>query len=431
MTAGELLTQAEGILRGNHLGGYTAPSPRLYPHLWNWDSAFVTLAWARLDWAKAVQEVDALLAAQWRDGFLPHIRYNPDIVGYHPGAEWWPDPPVRLTGQRTSGISQPPVLPTAVYLAGMVQPDERVRREWWIRLFEPLRECLLAYLRTRTVAGSPLIVLVHPWESGTDNSPRWDFITGLGFKPSRPYRRIDTQVVNPTQRPTDRDYDLYMFLVELIATHHYDFRQYFPKTPFAVYDAMFNAIWYRAARDLNRMAVALGKPTAVAEQDLRAFKEAYHRSLWDEGSHLFRDYNLKARAQTPVDTVAGLTGIYGGLVERAQAEAMVSRYLQRSRGYRLLPSVPPDQPGFEADRYWRGPVWVNTNWLVIRGLEGMGLTAHAHALAEETLALVQRSGWREFFHARSGEGLGGRDFSWSAALIVDLLARPVAPPTAP
>jgi glycogen debranching enzyme len=237
--------------------------------------------------------------------------------------------------------------------------------------------------------------------------------------------------VDPAQRPTDWDYDLYMFLVELIDNHRYDFRQYFPKTPFAVYDAMFNAAWYRAALDLNRIAATLGSPPAVGEETLRQFKDAYHRTLWDEGSHLFRDYNLKAGAQIPVDTFAGLTAMYGGLVARDQAEEMFARYLQRCRGYRRLPSVPPDEPGFEADRYWRGPVWVNVNWFVIRGLQEMGLTADAQALAEETLALVQEAGWREFFHARSGEGLGGRNFSWTASLIVDLLARPVVPHLGP
>lgn len=131
-----------------------------------------------------------------------------------------------------------------------------------------------------------------------------------------------------------------------------------------------------------------------------------------------------------MDTVAGLCAIYGGLVDKTRAEAIISRYLRRCRGFRVLPSTVPNQPGFEADRYWRGPVWVSTNWLVIRGLHDLGLAEHAAALAEETLALVHRSGWFEYFHARTGAGLGSRDFSWTAALVVDLLRRPVARPTA-
>lgn len=427
MSAPDLLTRAADILRQNHQDGYTAPSQRLYPHQWNWDSAFIAIAWAHLDWELAVQEIDTLLSGQWRDGFLPHIRYNPKIgEGYQPGPDWWPEVPVRTPGQRTSGITQPPVLPTAVFLAGTAQPDEGVGRSWWRRLFAPLRDLVVCLPRTRAVPGSPLLAVVHPWESGTDNSPRWDFATGGGFKPSRSFRRADTQVVAASQRPTDRDYDLYYFLVELIAGHRYDFGRYLPHTPFAVYDALFNAVWYRAALDLNRIAAALGEPAVVSVEDLRAFQDAYHRILWHEPTQLFRDFNLKTQAHIPVDTIAGLGAIWGGLVDRDQAEAMISGYLRRCRGYRLLPSVLPDQPGFEADRYWRGPVWVNINWFVIRGLQELGLIAYADALLEETLALVHRNGWREFYHPRSGEGLGGEDFSWTAALVVDLLRRPVS-----
>lgn len=70
-------------------------------------------------------------------------------------------------------------------------------------------------------------------------------------------------------------------LIELIAGHRYDFQQYVQLTPFAVYDAMFNAIWYRAAIDLNRIAAALGDPPAVGSEDLRRFKDAYHDVLWN------------------------------------------------------------------------------------------------------------------------------------------------------
>lgn len=428
----DFFTQAEAILRRNDRGGYTAPSPRLYPHQWNWDSAFIAIGWAHLNWPMAVREVDALLAGQWVDGFLPHMRYNLKVAeGYQPGPEWWPEVPVRRPGERTSGISQPPVLPTAVYLAGMAQPDEALRLAWWRRVFVPLCDLVLCYPRTRTVRGCPLIAVVHPWESGADNSPRWDFATGGGFKPSRPYPRADTRVVTPAQRPTDRDYDLYYHLIELIADHHYDFRQYVQFTPFAVYDAMFNAIWYRAAIDLNRIAAALGEPPAVGSEGLRQFQDAYQDMLWNRDAELFRDFNLKAGTQIPADTVAGVCAIYGGLVDKTQAEEIISRYLERCRGFRILPSTLPDQPGFEADRYWRGPVWVSTNWLVTRGLQDLGLADHAAALAEETLALVHRSGWFEYFHARTGAGLGSRNFSWTAALVVDLLRRPVARPTAP
>ncbi len=425
MTREELLSTAEGVLRRNDLGDYTKPSPRLYPHQWLWDSAFIAIAWAHLDWPRAVREIDSLLAGQWANGMLPHIRYNSSVTDYAPGPEWWPGVPVRRQGEITSGISQPPVHATAVYLVGLQQPDEETRLAWWRRVFEPLRDSLLYFSRERTTGGSPLIAIIHPWESGADNSPRWDFAVREGHRPSRPYRRVDTTVVATAERPQRQDYDLYMYLVEDIAAGGYQVRSRLPNMPFAVYDALFNAIWYRAALDLNKIAAALQAHALVSQADLQAFRAAYHAVLWNPAAGLFRDFDVRSKSQIAVDTFVGLVAVYGALVDADQAQAMLATYRRRCAGCRMIPSTPPDEPGFDPARYWRGPVWINVNWMLIRGLEALGLRGEARALAEETIELVQSAGLHEYFHAYTGEGLGGPDFSWSAALIIDLLRRPV------
>ena len=428
MVSGDsLIERAVEVLRGNDVNGYTKPARRLYPHQWNWDSAFIAIGLAHVDWARAVREIETLLSGRWTNGMIPHIRYNPAVQDYAPGPEWWPDVPVRERTQVTSGISQPPVLPSAVYEVGLLQPDDARRRRWWEEVFTPLREFLQFFTRERTVGGSPLVVVVHPWESGADNSPRWDFATGRGFRPSRPYRRVDTTVVDAAARPTARDYDLYMYLVELIAGDRYDLASYLPKTPFAVYDALFNAVWYRSALDLNRIAAALGRPPAVDEASLASFREAYRATLWDEQAALFRDYDVRGRRILQIDTIAGLMAIYGGLTDAAQSRQMMARYRGRSPGCVLLPSVPPDEAGFDPVKYWRGPVWVHINWMLIRGLQRLGLSADAAELRTRTLDLVTHTGFFEYFHAYSGDGVGGNDFSWSAALTIDLRRRPEGP----
>jgi hypothetical protein len=422
-----LAAQAEAVLRANDVGGaYTRPSGRLYPHQWNWDSAFITIGWAHIDWDRAVREIDSLLAGQWTNGMLPHIRYNPDVRDYAPGPEWWPEVPVRRAGEVTSGISQPLVAPTAVHIAGLLQPDTRRRLGWWARIFEPLRDAVAYFPAHRTVPGSPLIVIVHPWESGLDNSPHWDFAVRQGHRPSRPYRRVDTALVAAAERPERPDYDLYMYLVELIARHDYDMHAYLPRTPFAVYGAMFNALWYRAAVDLNQIAAALGGPPAIQPSALAAFRDAFASTLWNADEEVFLDFDLTARRQIPVVGAAGLCAIFGGLVEAEQAGGMLARYISRSTGCHLLPSIPPDQDTFEPSRYHRGPVWVQTNWFIARGLDDLGLHADARALAEATVNLIRANGFHEYFDARTGRGAGDGQFSWTAALALDLLRRPIA-----
>ncbi|PZR97471.1 MAG: hypothetical protein DLM67_07915 [Candidatus Nephthysia bennettiae] len=64
------------MLRANDSGGWTRPSPQQYPHQWNWDSAFVSLGWATFDWERAAGEIESMLAGRWKEGMVPHVRYD-------------------------------------------------------------------------------------------------------------------------------------------------------------------------------------------------------------------------------------------------------------------------------------------------------------------------------------------------------------------
>ena len=75
-------------------------------------------------------------------------------------------------------------------------------------------------------------------------------------------------------------------------------------------------------------------------------------------------------------------------------------------------------PAFERRRYWRGPTWINVNWLIIDGLQRSGQEALAAKLAARTIELIARSGFREYFDPVSGEGCGADDFAWTAALVL-------------
>ncbi len=80
-----------------------------------------------------------------------------------------------------------------------------------------------------------------------------------------------------------------------------------------------------------------------------------------------------------------------------------------------IPTSQPDDPSFDPIRYWRGPVWVLTNWLVADGLDQAGCADRAAALRRDTRRLVER-GFAEYYDPRDAAGIGGQGFSWSAAL---------------
>ncbi len=92
----------------------------------------------------------------------------------------------------------------------------------------------------------------------------------------------------------------------------------------------------------------------------------------------------------------------------------------------LCASFPPSHEWFNSEKYWRGPIWINLNWIIIRGLERYGYTELAQRMKKDTLAFIEKYGFYEYFEPSKknetlSKGYGGQNFSWSAALTIDLL----------
>ena len=85
-----------------------------------------------------------------------------------------------------------------------------------------------------------------------------------------------------------------------------------------------------------------------------------------------------------------------------------------------VPSVPLEARHFQDHRYWAGPTWVNTNWAIVDGLRRRGHEALADDLRDRTLQLVEEGGFAEYFSPTTGTGHGAPEFSWTAALTIDL-----------
>lgn len=77
---------------------------------------------------------------------------------------------------------------------------------------------------------------------------------------------------------------------------------------------------------------------------------------------------------------------------------------------------------YSPTNYWRGPVWVNINWMLYQGLKAYGYEEYARYVKNSIVKLVEQSGFHEYFEPFEGKGLGTDNFSWTAALLIDLLA---------
>jgi mannosylglycerate hydrolase len=105
-----VLRQAKTVLNFNWMGEYTMPGPRLYPHQWSWDSALIAIGYSHYNQGRATSGLSHLFEAQWKNGLLPQIVFNPDFDNYFPGPNFWhatesPDSP---RDRQTSGVVMPP-----------------------------------------------------------------------------------------------------------------------------------------------------------------------------------------------------------------------------------------------------------------------------------------------------------------------------------
>src|SRR3954453_4397161 len=131
LTPDELRSAALAVLQLNDLGGWTKPAPRLYPHQWSWDSAFIAIGLASVHPERALLELETLFGAQWADGRVPHIVFNPEAADYFPGPEWWASAPTNTLAPRapaTSGLIQPPVHGMALARVAQLAPPDLLPR---------------------------------------------------------------------------------------------------------------------------------------------------------------------------------------------------------------------------------------------------------------------------------------------------------------
>jgi hypothetical protein len=412
------------VLRRHDAGSFTRPSAAQYPHQWNWDSAFISLGWSHLDWARACQEIESMLQGRWRNGMVPHLRYDASApAGYFPGPDWWPGAAAQVAepGQLTSGITNPPILVSAARLVGDRAPNQMERLRFWRRILPALTGFIRYFPEHRRLPGSPLFVMVHPWESGWDNSPRWDLLAGRGLRPSRPYQRLDQLHVAASQRPTEKDYDAFLALAELLDGCGYDVRAYASRSPFLIHDVLLDALWYRAAVDLNLMAQAAGLEAPVGEHELMEYALAFDEIHRDAATGAYFDFDITSGRRLAVATAAGPAALAGGVIPAAAALKAWSFYARQIEGTRPVPTVPPAAPEFDPVRYWRGPVWINVNWLVRSGLSRYGQEAEAERIRTATLELIAEGGMAEYFDPISGAAHGAVPFSWTAALCLEMI----------
>lgn len=431
----ELVEYCKGVLAQNDLGGWTRPAAHLYPHQWLWDSCFTAIGVRHYDVKRAQKEINNLFRGQWKNGMLPNIiMANNDS----PGRKLWhsdisPNAPRHV---RTSGITQPPMVAEAIVRVGE-KLTKKDRAEWYKKLYPKL----LAYhewlYRERDPHGEGIVILLHPWECGLDNTPPWmqelylnemplwiKVIKTLRLSSLFNAVRSDTKFLPAYQRIDTIDALNLYSVARQLKRKKYSTRLMLRHGHLAIEDLGFNAILIRANEHLAQIAseAKIPVPSWLTERFKLARKSL--ELLWSDEKQAYFSRNFETFELIEEPSIMMFLPLYSGSITQKRALELVEQL--RSSNWWLgypIPSVPKNSTYFDTARYWQGPTWINTNWLICDGLRRYGFEAEAQAIEDRSLALVAAHGSYEYFSPIDGTPAGAKNFSWTAALTLDMLYR--------
>jgi hypothetical protein len=380
------LTHCRRVLHDNWRTGefqnrryaYTSPSPHRYPWQWYWDSCLTAIAWRQFDPDRARAELESLLDAATPEGFIGHTIFWGRPVPF-PRRLFYN---IRSSKDPMTWTIQPPLLAWAWRIAvGDPATDPRIATHH--DLIESQRD----------LEGDGLLWIMQPDESGLDASPAYDAVWGW---------RADGLPGFP-----------------LLVRHNrrlgFDIRRVQEAGGPLVCTALVNVM-----HCLSRLA--LGRPSITPVLVDR---------LYDRESGLFAQEVWPKRARPVIETWAALSPLALPDLPEEIGRRLVEEHLLDPERFWLPvppPSVSAREPSFSVKdrflglrRYWRGPTWVNSAWMVWLGLRRLGYREQADELVHRITETVAREGLREYYRPRTGEGMGARDFAWSS-LVAELIA---------
>tara|TARA_B100000700_G_scaffold226214_2_gene249599 strand:- start:40 stop:1296 length:1257 start_codon:yes stop_codon:yes gene_type:complete len=412
----ETIEIAKKVLKTNRRSGYTLPTNNeLYPAQWNWDSAFISLGYSYFNMEYAIEELEKLVSGQWEDGMIPHILFHDNDESYFPNHKTWG------CGNKipSSGITQPPIIVTVIKKIVDQNKLDQSQMKRIESIIKKLKKYLDWFYNYRDTSKIGLVSIIHPWESGLDNSPIWDSsLDKVKIDENLSYERRDLNVSRSSNRPLKKDYDGYITLLNQFKKNKYNPSKIVSDSMFNVIDIGFNSILIRATKDLIELAKKFNLNFADLENKILKSEESLIKFYKDKDQSFF-SYDFKNHKLINVDAISNYFILFANL----QNQDINNRVINKLKKYNsqkeyFFTTVNPKDKTFEETRYWRGPVWINSNWIIYQGLKNKDIK-FAKLVKKITLKLLEEKNFHEYYNYTNGACLGANNFSWSAALYLD------------
>lgn len=353
-----LISRAARTLEGNLSRGERPWSPLRgilpscagFPGIWNWDSAFHAMALSRWNPELAREQCRIFFQIQKENGLFPDV---------------WME-----KGEMMDQYGKPPVFPWAAMILEKRFPDAQFRQEcvkayrkneeFWIKYRSCPETGLFHYDAEKTVPEK--YETWCRWESGLDNSPRWDHGCAKHYA-----------------------IDLNCYMV----------------------------MFYRAMMELD--------PSPEWKRKEKSLIEKIESFLWNEEAACYQDREIESGKFNGNITPCSFMPLFIGTAspERAAAMAKIAEE-HENPGW---PSVSYKDPAFDPKGYWRGRTWLNIAYFALKGLKNYGFHELAENGRQTIFDFVRKTpGFIcENYDPVTGEPLGCSHFGWSSAFLIEFI----------
>lgn len=329
-----------------------APSKIHYVGVWQWDQYFHAIALRHCNTRLAEDQIRIILDHQRADGMLPDAIHDEGLVTH-------------LMTPVDADVTKPPLMAWAA----LKLFDVSYHHDFLEEVYEPLTHWHDWWINHNSDDGT-LCYYRHPFSSGLDDSPLWDY--GM-----------------PVTAP---DLNTYMCIQQ---------------------------------DSLAQIAHLIGLPQDAARFRERAEATAQHmlKSLWDKKTGTFRARH-NGEFIPPV-TLFSLLPLWTGRLPDKVTNVLLNHLTDQKQFWTAFPlaTVAISDPAFDPLQMWRGPCWMNINYLFVEALTRIGQTELARKLRQETLRIVmQQQDIYEYYNPLTGERppKAAPIFGWTSAVFIDL-----------
>ncbi len=203
-------------------------------------------------------------------------------------------------------------------------------------------------------------------------------------------------------------------------------------SPFLVQDPLFNSILIRSNEALINLYSIIGneneKVQFLTNKQIKGI-QSMNSKLFDNDLGAYIHYDLRNNKPISFVSSSSFIPLFCGAPDKKKAEILISTLIKKFGGDDkfLCASFDPTNNRFNPKKYWRGPIWINLNWMLYNGLKRYGSNEIAKRVKQDSIELIKREGFCEYFDPRKDLcesekiGYGGNNFSWTAALFIDFI----------